>query len=82
MSTRFYNKTIKYINKKGETVIYNLKCAAISKRCNSVCENDILEFLKQYKDGIDLDTYVKKNNLAIKTFKDLLIKYVLTNKLI
>ena len=47
MSTRFYNKTIKYINKKGETVIYTLKCAATSKRCNSVCENDILEFSNQ-----------------------------------
>ena len=82
MCTRFYNKKIEYINKKGEKIIYNNKCKATSKRCNSICDIVIEEFIKQYKDGLDLDNYIKCHNFAIKSFKDHFILYIMKNKLI
>lgn len=78
-----YTTKQRYVTKKGEEKFYSVKRASHAKRRNRINDSDILDFIQQNtKNSIGLDDYLSAAGLAVKSFKEKFIAYILANSLL
>ena len=76
----FYILKQRYVTKDGVEKIYECKKKITRKRRNRITTEDITDFIAEnITNGVDLSSYITDNKLSIKSFKDKLLDYCISN---